>query len=98
MEKGGEDWDGDILIHGVPEPGGAKLASAKKMLSRLKEREKGGKIFVTSKAPCTVDDEELLINTEVYGSQVIRDDSPRLVRGHLDDGLSLLEMDCSPNK
>lgn len=38
------------------------------------------------------------IDTEVSGSQEIRDDLRRLVRGYLDDGLNLLEMDYQRNK
>ncbi len=38
------------------------------------------------------------MDTEVSGSQEIRDDLRRLVRGYLDAGLNLLEMDYQPNK
>lgn len=55
-------------------------------------------MFVMGKAPCTVDDDDLLMDTEESGSQEIRDDLRRLVRGYLDNGLRLLEMDCQPNK
>ena len=44
-------------------------------------------MFVMGKAPCTVDDDDLLMDTEESGSQEIRDDLRRLVRGYLDDGL-----------
>ncbi len=100
MEKGGEDWDGDgdTLVDGVPGPGEVKLASVKKMLSGPKERKKGGEMLVMGKAPCPVDDDDLLMDTEVSGSQEMRDGLRRLVRGYLDDGLSLLEMDYQPNK
>jgi len=43
------------------------------MLSGLKERKKGGEILIIGKAPCLVDDNDLLIDTEVLGSQEIRD-------------------------
>jgi len=98
MEKGGEDWDGDTLVDGVPGPGEAKLASVKKMLSGPKERKEGGEMLVMGKAPCPVDYDDLLMHTEVSGSQEIRDDLRRLVRGYLGDGLSLLEIDYQPNK
>ena len=98
IEKGREDRDGDTLVDGVPGPGDAKLASVKKMLSGPKERKKGGEMLVMGKAPCPVDDDNLLMDTEVSGTQEIRDDLRRLVRGYLDDGLSLLEMDYQPNK
>ena len=68
------------------------------MLSGPKERKKGGKIIVIGKAPCPVDDDNLLIDTEVSGSYEIRNNLRRLVRSYLDDGLSLLEMDYQPNK
>lgn len=97
MEKGGENWDGDTLVDGVPEPG-AKLASIKKRLSEPKGRKKGGEMLVMGKASCPVDRDDLLMDTEVFGSQEIRDDLRKLVRGYLDDGLSLLEMDYQPNK
>jgi hypothetical protein len=97
MEKG-EDWDGDTLVDGVHGPGKAKLASVKKMLSVPKERKKGGEMLVMGKAPCPVDHDYLLMDTEVSGSQEIRDDLRRLVRGYLDDGLNLLEVDYQPNK
>jgi len=67
IKKGGEDWDRDTLINEVPRPGEAKLASVKKMLSGPKERKKGGEILVINKAPCPVDYNDLLINTEVSG-------------------------------
>ena len=86
MEEGGEDWHGDTLVDG------------KKMLSGPKERKKGGEMLIMGKAPCPVDHDNLLMDTEVSGSQEIRDDLPRLVRGYLDDGLSLLEMDYQLNK
>ena len=98
MEKGREDWDGETLVDGVAGPSEAKLASVKKMLSGPKERKKGGEMLVMGKAPSPVDDDDLLMDTEVSGSQEIRDDLRRLVRGYLDDGLSLLEMDYQPNK
>jgi len=82
----------------VPGPGEAKLASVKKMLSGPKERKKGGEMLVMGKAPCPVDHDDLLTDTEVSGFQEIRDDLRRLVRDHLDDGLSLLEMNYQPNK
>ncbi len=85
-------------MDGVPRPGEAKLASVKKMLSGPKERKKGGEMLVMGKAPCPVDYNDLLIDTEVSRSQEIRDDLRRLIRGYLDDGLSLLEMDYQPNK
>ncbi len=68
------------------------------MPSGPKERKKGGKMLVMSKAPYPVDHNDLLMDTEVSGSQEIRDDLRRLVRGYLDDGLSLLELDYQPNK
>ena len=74
------------------------LVDGKKMLSGPKERKKGGKMLVIGKAPCPVDHNDLLMDTEVSGSQEIRDDLRRLVRGYLDNGLSLLEMDYQPNK
>ncbi len=82
----------------VPESDEAKLASVKKMLSGLKERKKGGEMLVMSKAPCPVDHDDLLTDIEVSGFQEIRDDLRRLVRDHLDDGLSLLKMNYQPNK
>ena len=86
MEKGREDRDGDTLVDGVAGPGDAKLASVKKTLSGPKERKKGGKMLITGKAPCPVDHDDLLTGTKVSGSQEIRDDLRRLVRGYLDDG------------
>ncbi len=68
------------------------------MPSGPKERKKGGKMLVMGKAPYPVDHNDLLMDTEVSGSQEIRDDLRRLVRGYLDDGLSLLELDYQPNK
>ncbi len=97
LEKGGENWDRGTLVGGVSGPGEAKLTSVK-MLSGPKERKKGGAMLVMGKAPCPVDHDDLLMYTEVSGSQGIRDDLRRLVRGYLDDGLSLLEMDYQPNK
>ncbi len=38
------------------------------------------------------------MDIEVSGSREIRDDLRRLVRGYLDDGLSLLKMDYQPDK
>ncbi len=97
MGKRGEDWDADALVDGVPGPGEAKLASVEKNLSLPEERKKGGEMLVMGKAPCPVDHDDLLMDTVVSGSQGIRDDLRRLVRGYLDDGLSLLEMDYQPN-
>ena len=98
MEKGREDRDGDTLVEGVLGRGDAKLASVKKMLSGSKERKKGGEMLVMGKAPCPVDHDDLLMDTEVSGFQEIRDDLRRLVRGYLHNGLSLLEMDYQPNQ
>jgi len=53
-----------------------KLASVKRMLSG----KKGGKMLVMGKAPCPVDHDDLLMDTEVSGSQEIREDLRRLVR------------------
>ncbi len=63
------------------------------MQSEPKERKKGGEIVVIGKAPCPVDYDDLLMGTEVSGTQEIRDDLRSLVRGCLDNGLSFLEMD-----
>ncbi len=41
---------------------------------------KGGKMLVMGKTPCPVDHDDLLMDTEVSGSQEIRDDLRRLVR------------------
>ncbi len=82
----------------VPRPSEAKLASVKKMLSGPKERKKGGEMLIIGKAPYPVDYNNLLTDTEVSRFQEIRDDLRRLVRDHLDDGLSLLEIDYQPNK
>jgi hypothetical protein len=65
----------------------------KKIQSEPKERKKGGEILVIGKAPCLVDYNDLLIGTEVSRTQEIRDDLRSLMRGYLDNGLSLLEMD-----
>ncbi len=40
----------------------------KKMLSGLKERNKGSKILIIGKAPCLVNDNNLLIDTKVSRS------------------------------
>ncbi len=98
MEKGREDRDGDTLVDGVPGPRDVKLASVKNMLSVPKERKKGGEMLVMGKPPCPVDYDDLLMDTEVSGSQEIRDDLRRLVRGYLHAGLSLLEMDYQPDQ
>ena len=98
MEKGREDRDGDTLVDGVPGSRDVKLASVKNMLSVPKERKKGGEMLVMGKAPCPVDHDDLLMDTEVSGSQEIRDDLRRLVRGYLHAGLSLLEMDYQPDQ
>ena len=66
MEKGGEEWDGNMLVDGVPGPGEAKLASMKRMLSRPKERKKGGEMLVMGKAPCPVDHDDLLMDRSVW--------------------------------
>lgn len=55
-------------------------------------------MLVMSKTSCPVDYNNLLTDNEVSGSQEIRDNLRRLVRGYLDDGLSLLEIDYQPNK
>jgi len=55
-------------------------------------------MLVMSKTSCPVDYNNLLMDIEVSGSQEIRDNLRRLVRGYLDDGLSLLEIDYQPNK
>lgn len=55
-------------------------------------------MLVMGKAPCPVDDDDLLMDIEVSGSEEIRDGLRRLVRGYLNDGLSLLEMDSQPNQ
>jgi len=67
MEKGGENWDGDTLVNGVPGPG-AKLAFVKKRLSGPKGRKKGDEMLVMSKAPCSIDHDDLLMNIEVFRS------------------------------
>ncbi len=82
----------------VPESDEAKLTFVKKMLSELKERKKGGEMLVMSKTSCSIDHDDLLTNIEVSEFQEIRDDLRRLVRDHLDDGLSLLKMNYQPNK
>jgi hypothetical protein len=70
----------------------------KKTLSESKKRKKSDKMLVMSKTSCPVDYNNLLTDNEVSGSQEIRDNLRRLVRGYLDDGLSLLEIDYQPNK
>lgn len=97
IEKRGEDWDTDAFVVGVRGPGEAKLVSVEKNLSLPEERKKGSEMLVMGKAPCPVHHDDLLMDTVVSGSQKIRDDLRRLVRGYLDDGLSLLEMDYQPN-
>ena len=98
IERGREDRDGDTLVDAAPGPRDIKLASVKKMMSGPKERKKGGEILILGKAPCPVDYNNLLIDTEVSGSQEIRDNLRRLVRGYLHAGLSLLAMDYQPNQ
>jgi len=82
----------------VPRPSEAKLVFVKKMLSGPKKRKKGGEMLIIGKAPYPVDYNNLLTDTEVSRFQEIRDDLRRLMRDHLDDGLSLLEIDYQPNK
>lgn len=79
-------------MNGVSRPGKIKLAFVKKMLSGLKERKKGGEILIISKIFCPVDYNNLLINTEVSGFQEIRNNLRKLVRGYLNNGLSLLKI------
>ena len=55
-------------------------------------------MLVMGKTLSPVDHDDLLMDIEVSGSQGIRDDLRRLVRGYLDEGLSLLEMDYQPNE
>lgn len=98
IENEEEDWDEDTLVNEVPESDEAKLTFVKKMLSELKERKKGGEMLVMSKTSCSIDHDDLLTNIEVSEFQEIRDDLRRLVRDHLDDGLSLLKMNYQPNK
>ena len=52
----------------VPRPSKAKLVSVKEILSGPKERKKGGEILIIGKAPCPVDYNDLLIDTEVSRS------------------------------
>ncbi|KAL8832494.1 MAG: hypothetical protein Q9191_000221 [Dirinaria sp. TL-2023a] len=98
MKKGKEDRDEDTLVDAAPGPRDVKLTSVKKMLSGPKERKKGGEMLVMSKAPCSIDHDNLLMDTEVSESQKIRDDLRRLVRGYLHVGLSLLEMNYQSNQ
>ena len=98
MEKRRKDRDEDTLVDGVPEPRYVKLAFVKNMLSVLKERKKGGEMLFMSKASCPIDYDDFLMNTEVSGSQEIRDDLRRLMRGYLHAGLSLLKMDYQPDQ
>jgi hypothetical protein len=79
-------------VNEVLGPDEAKLAFVKKMLSEPKKRKKGDEMLVMSKAFCPIDHDDLLTNTKVSKFQEIRDDLRRLVRDHLDNGLSLLEM------
>ncbi len=67
LEKGGENWDEDTLVGGVPGPGEAKLTSVK-MLSVPKERKKGGEMLVMGKASCSIDHDDSLMKIEVFES------------------------------
>ena len=62
IEKGGEEWDRNMLVNGVLGPGEAKLLFMERMLSGPKERKKGGKMLIIGKAPCSVDDNNLLMD------------------------------------
>ena len=68
IEKGREDRDRDILIDGVSGPRDIKLVFIKNILSVLKKRKKGSKILIIGKAPCPVNYNNLLIDTEVSRS------------------------------
>ena len=96
MEEREENRDSETLVEGVPESGKPTLEG--KILNLPKERKKGGEMLVMGKTLSPVDHDDLLMEIEVSGSQGIRDDLRRLVRGYLDEGLSLLEMDYQPNE
>lgn len=98
MEKREENWDTETLVDGEPEPGKPKLASESKTLGLPKNRKKGGGMLVMGESPNPINRHDLLTDIEVSGSHEIRDDLRRLVRGYLDDGLSLLETDYQPIK
>ena len=68
IEKGRENRDKNRLVNIFPKPRNIKLISVKRILSGLKERKKGGKILIISKAPCPVDYNNLLIDTEISRS------------------------------
>ena len=83
-------------MEGKPEFGKSKLKG--KILKLPKERKKGGEMLVMGKTLSAVDHDDLLMDVEVSGSQGIRNYLRRLVRGYLNKGLSLLEMDYQSNK
>ena len=95
-EKREENRDSEKLGEGEPKSGKSSLK--RKILSLLKEGKKSGEMLIMDKTPSSIDDDDLLMKMEVSGSQSIRDDLRRLVRGYLNEGLSLLEMDHQPNE
>ena len=74
MKKKEEDWDEDTLMNRVSEPDEAKLTFMKKMLSRSKKRKKNSEMLVMSKASCSINHDNLLMNIKVSESQKIQDD------------------------
>ena len=55
-------------------------------------------MLVMGETSNSINRHDLLTDIEVSESQEIRDDLRRLVRGYLNDGLSLLEMNYQSNK
>ena len=98
MKKKEKDRDENTLVNRVLELENAKLTFVKKLLCESKKRKKDDELLIINKISCSIDDDDLLMNIEVSKSQKIRDDLRRLVRGYLDDELSLLKMNYQSNK
>jgi|SRR5450432_2209754 hypothetical protein len=78
------DWDAKTLVEGELEAG------------KQKATVKDGKMLVTGKIRCLAC--PTVLTNKVSGSGEIRDKLRLLVRGHLDEKVSLLELDYQPFK
>jgi hypothetical protein len=81
----GIDYDTKPLVKGELESGNPKTIV------------RGGKMLVTGKIHCLACS-TVLMNPKVSGSREIRDKLWFLVRSHLDEKVSLLELDYRPFK
>lgn len=68
IRKREENWNANAFVNEILKSSEAKLAFVKKNLSLSKKRKKNDEMLIISKASCSIDHNNLLMNIVVFES------------------------------